>query len=50
MTMTMSLPVAPVIWLSTYSVVIPIYNLAHYLESALEGHLTQRVPPREIIE
>jgi glycosyltransferase involved in cell wall biosynthesis len=45
----MSHPAAPVIQLPTYSVVIPNYNHGHYLESALEGHLTQRVPPREII-
>ena len=49
MTVTMSHPDSPVIRLPTYSVVIPNYNHAHYLESALEGHLTQRVPPREII-
>jgi glycosyltransferase involved in cell wall biosynthesis len=32
-----------------YSVVVPNYNHAHYLESALQAHLAQTVPPREVI-
>ena len=35
--------------LPTFSVVVPNYNHAHYLEAALHGHLSQSVPPLEII-
>jgi glycosyltransferase involved in cell wall biosynthesis len=35
--------------LPTYSVVMPNFNHARYLEAALEAHLAQTVPPLEII-
>lgn len=35
--------------LPTFSVVVPNYNHAHYLEAALHAHLSQSVPPLEII-
>jgi glycosyltransferase involved in cell wall biosynthesis len=35
--------------LPTFSVVVPNYNHARYLEAALHAHLSQSVPPLEII-
>jgi glycosyltransferase involved in cell wall biosynthesis len=35
--------------LPTFSVVVPNYNHAQYLEAALHAHLSQSVPPLEII-
>jgi glycosyltransferase involved in cell wall biosynthesis len=40
---------APVAGLPPYSVVIPNFNHARYLEAALAAHLGQTVPPLEII-
>ena len=40
---------APVAGLPSYSVVIPNFNHARYLEAALHAHLGQSVPPLEII-
>lgn len=40
---------APVGGLPSYSVVIPNFNHARYLEAALHAHLGQSVPPLEII-
>lgn len=49
MTATASSPTDPVVRLPTFSVVVPNYNHAHYLEAALQTQLTQWVPPLEII-
>ena len=40
---------APIASLPQYSVVIPNFNHARYLEAALHAHLAQSVPPLEII-
>ena len=49
MTTTVSSPTDHAARLPTFSVVVPNYNHAHYLEAALQAHLTQKEPPLEII-
>ena len=49
MTRTVSSPTDHAARLPTFSVVVPNYNHAHYLEAALQAHLTQKEPPLEII-
>jgi glycosyltransferase involved in cell wall biosynthesis len=49
MTATVPDPTEPAVRLPTFSVVVPNYNHAHYLEAALHAHLSQSVPPLEII-
>ena len=49
MTATVPHPTGHAVPLPTFSVVVPNYNHAHYLEAALHGHLGQSVPPLEII-
>jgi hypothetical protein len=49
MTATVRQPADHATPLPTFSVVVPNYNHAHYLEAALHAHLGQSIPPLEII-